>query len=45
MEGEPLAPTIYAPPTLDHLRAGRDRALEVAEKALLDRVLLNTSVQ
>ena len=45
MEGEPLAPTIYAPPTLEYLRAGRDRALEVAEKALLDRVLLNTSVQ
>ena len=45
MEGEPLAPTIYAPPTLAYLRAGRDRALEVAEKALMDRVLLNTSVQ
>ena len=45
MEGEPLVPTIYAPPTLAYLRAGRDRALEVAEKALLDRMLLNTSVQ
>ena len=45
MEGEPLAPTIYAPPTLADLRAGRDRALEVAEKALLDRLLLTTSVQ
>ena len=45
MEGEPLAPTIYAPPTLAYLRAGRDRALEIAEKALLDRLLLNTSVQ
>ena len=42
MEGEPLAPTIYAPPTLATLRAGRDRALEIAEKALLDRLLLNT---
>lgn len=45
MEGEPLAPTIYAPPTLADLRAGRDRALEAAEKALLDRLLLTTSVQ
>jgi C-terminal processing protease CtpA/Prc len=45
MEGEPLAPTIYAPPTLADLRTGRDRALEVAEKALLDRLLLSTSVQ
>jgi C-terminal processing protease CtpA/Prc len=45
MEGEPLAPTIYAPPTLADLRAGRDRALEMAEKALLDRLLLTTSVQ
>ncbi len=36
MEGEPLAPTIYAPPTLADLRAGRDRAFEVAEKALLE---------
>lgn len=45
MEGEPLAPTIYAPPTLADLRAGRDRALEVAEKALLDRLLLNTSAE
>ena len=38
MEGEPLAPTIYAPPTLADLRAGRDRALETAEKALLERL-------
>jgi carboxyl-terminal processing protease len=45
MEGQPLAPTIYAPPTLTDLRDGRDRALEIAEKALLDRLLLNTSVQ
>ncbi len=45
MEGEPLAPMIYVPPTLADLRAGRDRALETAEKALLDRLLLNTSVQ
>jgi C-terminal processing protease CtpA/Prc len=44
-EGEPLAPTIYAPPTLADLRAGRDRALETAEKAVLDRLLLTTSVQ
>lgn len=40
MEGEPLAPTIYAPPTLADLRAGRDRALEVAEKALLELSLM-----
>ena len=45
MEGEPLVPTIYAPPTVADLRAGRDRALETAEKALLDRLLLTTSVQ
>ena len=45
MEGEPLAPTIYAPPTLADLRAGRDRALEMAERALLDRLLLDTAVQ
>jgi len=45
MEGEPLTPTIYAPPTLSDLRAGRDRALEIAEKALLDRLLLSTSLQ
>ncbi|MEP6608234.1 MAG: S41 family peptidase [Burkholderiaceae bacterium] len=45
MEGEPLAPTIYAPPTVADLRAGRDRALEIAERVLLDRLLLNTSVQ
>lgn len=36
MEGEPLVPTIYAPPTRADLRAGRDRTLEVAEKALLE---------
>ena len=40
MEGEPLAPTIYAPPTLADLRAGRDRALEVAEKALLEMTVM-----
>ena len=45
MEGEPLAPAIYAPPTLAHLRAGRDRAVELAEKALLDRLLLDAAVQ
>lgn len=39
MEGEPLAPTIYAPPGLRELRAGRDRALEAAERALLERAL------
>ena len=43
MEGEPLAPTIYAPPKLADLRAGRDRALEMAEKALLERLLLTDS--
>jgi C-terminal processing protease CtpA/Prc len=37
MEGEPLAPTIYAPPGLAELRAGRDLALEAAERALLVR--------
>lgn len=45
MEGEPLTPAIYAPPTLPDLRAGRDRALESAEKALLERLLLTTSTQ
>ncbi len=39
MEGEPLMPAIYAPPTLADLRAGRDRALEAAEKALLERLM------
>jgi len=37
MEGEPLAPSIYMPPGLPELRAGRDRALEAAERALLER--------
>jgi carboxyl-terminal processing protease len=37
MEGQPLAPTIYAPPGLPELRAGRDLALEAAERALLER--------
>jgi carboxyl-terminal processing protease len=37
MEGQPLAPTIYAPPRLPELRAGRDLALEAAERALLER--------
>jgi carboxyl-terminal processing protease len=37
MEGQPLAPTIYAPPRLPELRAGRDLALEAAERALLAR--------
>jgi C-terminal processing protease CtpA/Prc len=36
MEGQPLAPTIYAPPRLPELRAGRDIALEAAERALLE---------
>jgi carboxyl-terminal processing protease len=39
MEGEPLAPTIYVPPGLPELRAGRDRTLEAAERALLERAL------
>jgi C-terminal processing protease CtpA/Prc len=39
MEGEPLVPTIYAPPAIPELRAGRDRALEAAERALLERPL------
>jgi carboxyl-terminal processing protease len=39
MEGEPLAPTIYMPPKLAELRSGRDRALEAAEQALLERAL------
>jgi C-terminal processing protease CtpA/Prc len=37
MEGEPLAPAIYMPPRLAELRNGRDRALEAAERALLER--------
>jgi carboxyl-terminal processing protease len=37
MEGQPLAPAIYAPPRLQELRAGRDLALEAAERALLER--------
>ena len=39
MEGEPLVPTIYMPPGVPDLRAGRDRALEAAERALLERPL------
>ncbi|HET9023445.1 MAG TPA: S41 family peptidase [Burkholderiaceae bacterium] len=39
MEGQPLAPTIYMPPALAELRAGRDRALDAAERALLERPL------
>lgn len=39
MEGEPLAPAIYMPPGIAELRAGRDRALEAAERALLERTL------
>ncbi|MGB3429278.1 MAG: S41 family peptidase [Burkholderiaceae bacterium] len=39
MEGEPLVPTIYVPPGVPELRAGRDRALEAAERALLERSL------
>jgi C-terminal processing protease CtpA/Prc len=37
MEGEPLTPAIYVPPGVAELRAGRDRALEAAERALLQR--------
>ena len=36
MEGEPLRPAIYVPPGVPELRAGRDRALEAAERALLE---------
>jgi C-terminal processing protease CtpA/Prc len=39
MEGEPLVPAIYVPPDVAELRAGRDRALEAAERALLERPL------
>jgi carboxyl-terminal processing protease len=39
MEGEPLSPAIYMPPGIAELRAGRDRALEAAERALLERSL------
>jgi carboxyl-terminal processing protease len=39
MEGEPLAPAIYVPPSVRDLRAGRDRALEAAENAVLQRRL------
>jgi hypothetical protein len=39
MEGEPLAPTVYMPPGIAELRAGRDRTLEAAERALLERPL------
>jgi carboxyl-terminal processing protease len=39
MEGEPLTPTIYMPPSVPELRAGRDRAMEAAERALLERPL------
>jgi carboxyl-terminal processing protease len=39
MEGEPLIPAIYVPPGVSDLRAGRDRALEAAERALLERPL------
>jgi carboxyl-terminal processing protease len=37
MEGEPLAPAVYMPPGVAELRAGRDRALEAAERALLNQ--------
>lgn len=37
MEGEPLMPAIYMPPGVPELRAGRDRALEAAERTLLER--------
>ena len=39
MEGEPLVPTIYVTPGVPELRAGRDRAVEAAERALLERSL------
>jgi carboxyl-terminal processing protease len=39
MEGQPLVPTIYMPPGIAELRAGRDRTLEAAERALLERTL------
>lgn len=45
MEGEPLAPTIYAPPTVAALRAGQDPALEAAERALLERAALRAPVR
>ena len=35
LEGQPLLPTHYVPPTLADLQADRDRALAVAERALL----------
>jgi len=44
MEGQPLAPAIYAPPRLPELRAGRDLALEAAERALLERSALPPSL-
>jgi carboxyl-terminal processing protease len=37
MEGEPLTPTIYLRPTIADLRAGNDRVLQAAEKALIER--------
>jgi C-terminal processing protease CtpA/Prc len=39
MEGEPLAPALYVPPAVADLRAGRDRPLEAAERALLERAV------
>ena len=36
MEGEPLVPALYVPPAVADLRAGRDRALEAAERTLLE---------
>jgi carboxyl-terminal processing protease len=39
MEGQPLEPKLYVPPTVQELRAGRDRALAAAEQALLERPL------
>jgi carboxyl-terminal processing protease len=35
LEGQPLLPTHYVPPTLADLQADRDRAVAVAERALL----------
>jgi len=43
MEGQPLTPTIYVPPSLQELRAGRDPALEAAERALLERATARPS--
>jgi carboxyl-terminal processing protease len=43
MEGQPLTPALYVPPTVTDLRSGRDRALDAAERALLERHLRPTT--